>query len=90
MSILWQDPQREIGGQEGHGSSKMIHPRKASLEKEARTSLKTEGTTQDTGNPRSKMKSAWGSLGLSFCSIFLAPIVGYFVTKRKTQDWYNR
>ena len=80
MSILWQDPRRGIHGQEGHESSKMIHPHEASLKKKARTSLKTEGTTHEAGNPWSKMKSACGSLGLSFCSAFLAPIVGCFVT----------
>ena len=59
----------------------MIHPCEASLREEARTSLKTEGSTREAGDPRLKMKSACGSLGLSFCFAFLAPIVGCFVTK---------
>ena len=42
---------------------------------------KTKGSTREAGDPRSKMKSTCGSLGLSFCSAFLAPILGYFVIK---------
>ena len=60
---------------------KMIHSREASLGEEVRTSLKTEDSTREAGDPRSKMKSTHGSLDLYFCSAFLAPIVGYFVIK---------
>ena len=56
-------------------------PCEASLGEEVRTSLKTEGSTHEAGNPRSKIKSTYGSLGLSFCSVFLAPIMGYFIIK---------
>ena len=58
----------------------MIHPREASLGEEARSSLKTEGSTREAGNPRSKMKSTCGSLGLSFRSLFLTSIVGHYIT----------
>ena len=80
VSILWQDPRRGIDGQEGRGYLQMINPREASLGEEAMTSLKTEGSTREAGDPRSKMKSACGSLGLSFRSLFLTPIVGPYVT----------
>ena len=59
----------------------MIHPREASLEEEVRTSFKAEGSTREAGDPRSKTKSTRGSLGLYFCSAFLATIVGYLVIK---------
>ena len=62
MSILWQDPRRGIDRQEGHGSSKTIHPHEASHGEKAVTSLKTEGSTREAGDPRSKMKSTRGSL----------------------------
>ena len=58
----------------------MIHPHEASLEEETRTSFKTEGSTREAGDLRSKMKSTCGSLVFFFCSDFLAPIVGYSVT----------
>ena len=41
----------------------MIHPCEANLEKEARTSLKTEGSTRGAGDPRSKMEFAHGRIG---------------------------
>ena len=81
MTTLCQVPRRRIDGQEGRRSSKVIHPREASLGEEARTSLKTEGSTREAGDPRSKMKSTCGSLGLSLRSAFLAPNVRYFVIK---------
>lgn len=80
-AILLRDPRRAIGGPEGYGSSKMIHPCEASLGEEVMTSLKTEGSTPVAGDPRSNMKSTCGSLGLSLHSAFLAPNVGYFVIK---------
>ena len=66
---------------EGRGSSKMIRAREASLGDEVRTSLKMEGSTREAGNPRSRMKSTHGSLGLSFFFVILAPIVAYSVIK---------
>ena len=77
VSILWQNPQRGIDKQEDRVSSKMIHPREANLIEEARTSLKTEGSISEASDPRLKMKSTCGSLGLSFCSLFPTPIVGH-------------
>ena len=59
----------------------MIRPREASLGEEVGTLLKVEDSTRDAGDPRSKMKSMRVSLGLSFCSEFLAPVVGYSVVK---------
>ena len=41
--VDWQDPRRGIDGQEGHGSSKMIQSREASLEEDVMTSLKDGG-----------------------------------------------
>ena len=79
--VDWQDPRRGIDGQEGRGSSKMSHSCEASLREDVRTSLKTKDSTHEAGDPQSKMKSTRGSLGLYFCSAFLAPIVGYFGTK---------
>ena len=58
----------------------MIHPREASLGEEVRALLKTWTSTREAGDPRSKMKSTRGSLGLS-CSVILAPIMGYFIIK---------
>ena len=54
----------------------MIHPREASLGEEARTSLETEGSTREAGNPRLKLKSARNSLGPSSLLISYPPIVG--------------
>ena len=79
MSTSWQDPQRGIDGQEGRGSKKVIHTRKANIGEESRTSLKLEGSTRKAGDPWSKMKSMRGSLGLSYCFVILASIVGYCV-----------
>ena len=62
------------------GRPRIIGPRKASLGEEVRTSLKTERSTREASDPRSKMKSTHGSLGLNFSSAFLAPIVGHYVT----------
>ena len=59
----------------------MSHSCEASLREDVRTSLKTKDSTHEAGDPQSKMKSTRGSLGLYFCFAFLAPIVGYFVTK---------
>ena len=73
-------PRRWNDGQEGRGSSKMIHTREAILGEEVRTSLKTERSTREAGDPRSKMKSTRVSLSLTFRSAFLAPIVGFSVT----------
>ena len=81
VSSLWRDPRIGNDGQEGRRSSKMIHTHEASLREEVRTSLKTDGSTREAGDPRSKMKSTRVSLGLFFCFAFQAPIVGYFVTK---------
>ena len=81
MLIVWQDLQRGIDRREDRRSSKMIHPREASLREEVRTSLKTWASTREAGDPRSKMKSTRGSLGFSYCSVILALIVGYFVIK---------
>ena len=50
VSILLQDPQRGIDGQEGRGSSKMIRPHEANLREEGRTSVKTEGSTRKVGD----------------------------------------
>ena len=50
----------------------MIHPREVSLEEEARTPLKTEGSTREAGDPWSKMEFARGSLGPSFV-LFIQP-----------------
>ena len=80
MLIVWQDPQRGIDRREDRRSSKMIHPREASLGEEVKTSLKTERSTREVGDPRSKMTSTCGSLGLSFNSAFLTLIVGHYVT----------
>ena len=60
---------------------KMIHPREASLGEEVMTLLKMWDSTREAGDPRSKMKSTHGSLGFTYCSVVLAPIVGYFVIK---------
>ena len=60
--------------------SKIIHPHEASLGEETRTSFKTKGSTLEAGDPRSKMKSTHGSLGLSFRSLFLTSIVGHYIT----------
>ena len=70
MSILWQDAWREIDIQEGRRSSERIHPREASLVDEVKTSLKIEGSTYEASDPRSKMESTRGSLGLSFVPLF--------------------
>ena len=77
MSISWPVPRSRIDGQEDRGSSKMIRPREASLEAEVRTLLKAEDSTREAGDTQSKMKSTRISWGFSFCSDFLAPIVGY-------------
>ena len=66
--------------EEDRGSSKIIRPRKAGLGEEVRTLLKTERSTREAGDPRSKMKSPRVSLSLPFYSAFLAPIVGFSVT----------
>ena len=72
-------PRSRIDRQEDRGSSKKIHPREASFGEKVRTSLKTERSTREAGDPQSKMKSMRVSLGLSLRSAFLAPIVGHSV-----------
>ena len=44
----------------------MIHPREASLGEEARTSLKTEGSTLEVGDPRLKTEFTRGGISLIF------------------------
>ena len=53
----------------------------ASHREEVRTSLKIEGSSREASEPRLKMKSTFSRLGLSFRSVFLSPIVGYFLIK---------
>ena len=79
-SILWQDPRRGHDEQEACGSSKMIYTCEAILGDEVRTSLKTERSTREAGDPRSKIESTRVSLGLYLCSAFIAPIVGHYIT----------
>ena len=59
---------------------RLSDPTKLASER-VRTSLKAERSTREAGDLRSKMKSARVSLNLSFCSTFLAPVVGCIIVK---------
>ena len=63
-----------MGGSTGGGARLIARPAET-----RRGLVKIEGSTREAGPI--EMKSACGSLGLSFCSAFLVPIMVYFVVK---------